>query len=133
MEMYIQKIGMFRPDKNPRSCNLDLNLDWSVDYTTLDSKSTEYTFKVQNLNKFPLDFKIEGLLKYNKSEEFSEKITPLIFDQAVEIVLKMINLTKEINLTKKTSINFNKSNKALSNLDEAKDFEKLNFREIDLV
>ncbi|MCK9152534.1 hypothetical protein [Methanobacterium alcaliphilum] len=98
MEMHIQKIGMFRPDINPKSCNLDLDLDWSIDYTNLNSNCTEYIFRVQNLNKFPLNFKIEGFLSYNDSEEFSESVSPLILNKGLKIIVKMINLTKECSL-----------------------------------
>ena len=36
MEIYMRKIGLIRDDINPKNTNLNLNIDWFVEYSNTD-------------------------------------------------------------------------------------------------
>lgn len=38
----MQKIGMIRPDFNPRNTSLSLDIDWSVEYTNTDQDEINF-------------------------------------------------------------------------------------------
>ena len=42
MEIYIEKVAMIRPLTNPKNCDLDLEMDWSIDYTHKDQNYIGY-------------------------------------------------------------------------------------------
>lgn len=96
MQMHIQKIGMFRPEINPKGQNLDLDVDWAIDYKNPDVDHIEYVCTVKTFQIFPLNFKVEGFLQFEELEKVSKtQISQMIFDRCLEILLKMVNLTKE--------------------------------------
>lgn len=96
MKIYMQKIGMLRPNFNPKNQKLNLDLDWSVDYRDTDLKFIKYDCILRTYENFPLNFKVEGILKLQESEKFQkEEISQIIFDKAFEILMKMVSLTKE--------------------------------------
>lgn len=87
---------MFRPETNPKGQNLDLDLDWAIDYKNADVNHIEYTCTLKTFQLFPLNFKVEGFLQFEELENVSKnKISQIIFDRCLEILLKMVNLTKE--------------------------------------
>ncbi|MBC7119096.1 MAG: hypothetical protein H5T36_01460 [Methanobacteriaceae archaeon] len=96
MEMQIHKVGLFRPANNPKSCKLNVNLDWNIHYTYISKKSIGYIFQAKGDN-IPLNFQIEGEICF-KSSEIPEGLSHLILHYSLEIMLKIFNITKEIPL-----------------------------------
>lgn len=64
MKIYMQKIGMIRPDSNPKNSNLNLDIDWSVEYYDTHQDQIRFNMILKSLNQFRLDFKVEGLWNY---------------------------------------------------------------------
>jgi hypothetical protein len=61
INVYVNKIRMVRPGKNPKNYDLDLNLDWSIDYIKTDEKALEYVCTLSKVDKPPpliLRFKV---------------------------------------------------------------------------
>ena len=44
MEIYMQKIGLIRDDINPRNSDLNLDIDWYVEYTNTDQDRINFKF-----------------------------------------------------------------------------------------
>ena len=42
MEIYMQKIGLIRDDANPKNSNLNLDIDWFVEYTNTDQDKINF-------------------------------------------------------------------------------------------
>ena len=90
----MQKIGMIRPDVNPKNSDLNLDIDWSIDFFHTDQSQVEFSIILRSLNQFSLDFKMEGLLELEAFEEFiQEDVSQLIFHKACSVLMKMISLT----------------------------------------
>lgn len=116
MQMYIQKVGMFRPEINPKGQNLDLGVDWAVDYKNADLDHMEYICTLKTFQIFPLNFKIEGFLKFEELEKVSKtKISQIIFDRCLEILLEMVNLTKEYSFETELVKKIPKTSKTVKN------------------
>lgn len=104
MKIYMQKIGMIRPNFNPKNKKLNLDLDWSVDYRDTDQKFIKYDCILRTYEDFALNFKVEGVLKLQESEKFlKEEVSQIIFDKAFEILMKMVSLTRESSYSIKDS------------------------------
>jgi ACT domain-containing protein len=96
MEIYMQKIGMIRPDFNPRNTSLNLDVDWSVEYTNIDQDEINFNIILKSMGEFSLNFKIEGILILSVFEEFvQETVSQVIFDQACKVLMDMISITRE--------------------------------------
>lgn len=93
MEIYIEKVAMIRPLTNPKNCDLDLEMDWSIDYTNKDQNHMEYNCILKSIF-LDLNFKIEGILKLDDSEEFREETSSqLIVNNSFDILMRMFSLT----------------------------------------
>ena len=93
MKVYIEKVAMIRPLTNPKNCDLDLEMDWSIDYKKIDQKNIEYTCVLKSIF-LDLNFKIEGILNLGDFEEFREEIaSQIIVNNSFDVLMKMFSLT----------------------------------------
>ena len=114
MEMQIEKIGLIRLKNNPRSQELNLNVDWVLEYIHKSPYKLEYIGNIKTFNPFPSNLKIEGNLNLNSPDEFEEeKVSKVIVDVCLEMLLNMINVTKEHNFELNSDGNFIKTKLAI--------------------
>ncbi|WP_407432740.1 pilus assembly protein [Methanobrevibacter sp.] len=93
MEIYIEKVAMIRPLTNPKNCDLDLEMDWSIDYTHKDQNYIGYNCILKSIF-LDLNFKIEGILKLEDFEEFKEETSSrIILNNSFDMLMKMFSLT----------------------------------------
>lgn len=96
MKIYMQKIGMVRPDVNPKNTSLILDIDWSIDFFDTHLNEVKFCIILRSLNQFKTDFKIEGYVGLDEFEKFNQKeVSQLIFNQACSVFMDMISLTRE--------------------------------------
>jgi hypothetical protein len=96
MEIYMQKIGLIRDDINPKNTNLNLDIDWFVEYTNTDQDEINFTVVLKSSENFNLNFKVEGILKLDLFEEFNQgDVSQIIFYQACNVLMDMISITRE--------------------------------------
>ena len=96
MEIYMQKIGLIREDTNPKNTNLDLDIDWSVEYTNTDQKMINFNIILKSCGNFNLNFKVEGIVKLDLFEEFiQDELSQVIFYHAFNVLMDMISITRE--------------------------------------
>lgn len=94
--MYIQNISLERPDFNPKNSNLNLDIDWSVDFKDENSNLIRYTSFLKNIQDFKLDLKVKGIIKLKSGEVFSkEEFSQFVFDNSVNVLMNLISLTRE--------------------------------------
>jgi len=102
VNLQVNKIKMVRPDKNPKSCDLDLNVNWSIDYIKIDEKTLEYVCVLTTIDELPLNFAIQGLIKCTDHkvdlEKRSNELSSLILDKGMETMISMVNATKDISV-----------------------------------
>ena len=96
MKIYMQKIGMIREDVNPKNTNLNLNIDWSVEYTHADPRNINFDIVLKSIENFNLSVKITGIVGLNSNEEFIQyEVSQIIFERACNILMDMISITRE--------------------------------------
>ena len=96
MEIYMQKIGLIRDDINPKNSNLNLDIDWSVEYTNTDQDEINFNIVLKSCGNFNLNFKVEGILKLDLFEEFiQDDVSQVIFYHACNVLMDMISITRE--------------------------------------
>ena len=96
MKIHMQKIGMERPDVNPKNASLNLDVEWSIDYFDTHLGQVRFCIILRSLNQFKSDFKIDGYVELEEFEKFDQKeVSQLIFNQACSVFMDMISLTKE--------------------------------------
>lgn len=98
MEITVKKLQMIRPEINPKNCNLNLDVDWNVDYNETDSSSLEYVCNLKSVNEFPIALVVEGNVEFEGLEVLSKELTGMILDNCFKIMINMVNLTKESNV-----------------------------------
>jgi len=108
MEISVKKLQMIRPEINPKNCNLNLDVDWDVDYKETDSSSLEYVCNLKTINEFPIHLTVEGNVEFESLEALSKELTGMILDNCFKIMINMVNITQE------ASIKVNTSNKELN-------------------
>ena len=57
VEITVDKIAMIREDCHPKNTNLNLDIDWSVEYTNTDQKNINYNLILKSVENFNLNFK----------------------------------------------------------------------------
>lgn len=98
MEITIEKIAMIRENFNPQNTDLNLNIDWSVEYKNTDQRDVKYDIHLKSLDAFDLNFKIGGFVKLQYFEEFiQQECSQIIFHHACTILMNMISLTRQSN------------------------------------
>ncbi|AXV36892.1 MAG: hypothetical protein CIT01_01070 [Methanobacterium sp. BRmetb2] len=135
MKISVNKIQIIRPESNPKKSSLNLNVDWHVDFMEKSRSSMEYSCFIKTSPEYPIDFKINGIVgsenlkEENKIESKDLKdlntILPgIIFDNSLNIMLNLINLTKDVN------ISINRSNQYLKDSLAKKNSIKSNYTKI---
>lgn len=98
MEICIEKIGMIRPFTNPKNCDVNLEMDWSIDYYDTVHNRKKYVCILRSLNSLNLNLKIEGVLVFDDSEEFiNDLCSQVILDNSYNLLMKIFSLTRESN------------------------------------
>ena len=98
MEITVEKIALIRESFNPKNSNLNLDIDWSVEYTGTDQKDVRYDIILKSAEHLNLSFKLEGLLKLGESEEFIQKdCSQIVFHHACDMLMNLISLTRQSN------------------------------------
>ena len=83
MEITVEKIAMIRENYNPKNTNLNLDVDWSVEYTNTDQREINYNIVLRSAEYLNLNFKVEGLLKLDIFEEFvQQECSQIVFHHA---------------------------------------------------
>lgn len=106
LNVCINKIKMMRPGNNPQSCDLNLNVDWSIEYTKTDEGNMEYLCTLDATGKMPIQFAIQGFLECETQiedlEKRSDELSPLILDKCMNTMINIVNITKNSIITIKT-------------------------------
>ena len=98
MEITVEKIAMIREDYNPKNTNLNLDVDWSVEYTNTDQRDINYDIILKSEEYLNLNFKVGGLIRLGDLEEFIQKdCSQIIFHHACTILMNMVSLTRQAN------------------------------------
>ncbi len=96
MEIYMQRIGLIRDDINPKNSRLDLDIDWSVEYTNTDQDEIDFCMDLRSCENFNLSFRVEGIVKLDSFEEFiQEDVSQIVFGRACNVLMDMISITRE--------------------------------------
>ena len=96
MEITVEKIAMIREDYNPKNTNLNLDIDWSVEYTSTDQRDVNYNIVLRSAEYLNLNFKLEGLIRLDVFEEFlQEECSQIVFHHACTMLMNMISLTRQ--------------------------------------
>ncbi|PWB85574.1 pilus assembly protein [Methanobrevibacter thaueri] len=96
MEITVEKIAMIREDYNPKNTNLNLDIDWSVEYTSTDQRDVNYNIVLRSAEYLNLNFKVEGLIRLDVFEEFlQEECSQIVFHHACTMLMNMISLTRQ--------------------------------------
>lgn len=96
MEIYMNKIGMIKQDLNPKNSTLNLDIDWSVEYTNTDRDEINFDIILKSCENFNFSFKIEGILKLDLLETFvQDEISQIIFDRACNVLMDMISISRQ--------------------------------------
>ena len=96
MEIYMKKIGLIRDEKNPKNTNLNLDIDWFVEYTHTEQENINFTLVLKSYQNFNLNFKVEGILKLNLFEELNhDDASQIIFYHTCNVLMDMISITHE--------------------------------------
>lgn len=113
MEITVEEIAMIRENYNPRNTNLNLNVDWSVEYTNTDQKDVKYDIILKSDEYLNLNFKVSGLLILEEFEEFVQyECSQIVFHHACNLLMDMISLTRQsnyelLNEDMNSAVNFN--------------------------
>lgn len=96
MEITVEKIAMVRESLNPQNVELNMDVDWSVEYTNTDQSEIKYDIILRASNNF--NFKLEGLVRLECFEEFIQnECSQIIFHHACGMFMDMISLTRQSN------------------------------------
>ena len=94
--IYMQKIGLIRDDANPKNSNLNLDIDWFVEYTNTDQDKINFNIVLKSSGNFNLNFKVEGIIILDLFEEFvQEDVSQIIFHHACNVLMDMISITRD--------------------------------------
>lgn len=112
MEITVEKIAMIRENYNPKNTNLNLDIDWSVEYTNTDQRDIKYDIILKSGENFDLNFKLEGLIKLGDFESFiQQECSQIVFHHACNMLMEMFSLTRQSNYEllneDLTTVNFN--------------------------
>lgn len=98
MEITVEKIAMIRENYNPKNTNLNLDIDWSVEYSDTDQRDIKYDIILKSGESFDLNFKLEGLIKLGDFESFiQQECSQIIFHHACNMMMDMFSLTRQSN------------------------------------
>jgi hypothetical protein len=96
IKITIERLKFERPKENPKNMKLELNLSWSIEYKRIDDNSLNYTCKLKTDNEFPISFTVEGTIEFeNGITTISDDISQCILDNMAQILINMVNLTRD--------------------------------------
>ena len=96
MEINVEKIGMIKENFNPKNTDVNLDIDWSVEYKNTDQKNINYDIILKSVKYFNLNFKMEGFIRLDFFEEFNQQLcSQIIFNHACSMLMNVISLTKQ--------------------------------------
>lgn len=102
-DVCIKKIKMIRPGMNPKSCDLKLNVDWSIEYSIKNEEILEYVCTLDTMGDVPIQFAIQGHLesqtKIEDLEKRSDELSTLILDKCMNTMINILNDTKNSQIT----------------------------------
>lgn len=89
---------MIRENYNPKNTNLNLDIDWSVEYTNTDQRDINFDIILKSAEYFNLNFKLEGLIRLEDLENFiQQECSQIIFHHACNLLMDMFSLTRQSN------------------------------------
>ena len=89
---------MIRQNHNPKNTNLNLDVDWSVEYSNTDQRDIKYNIILKSGEYLNLSFKVEGLIRLDIFEEFlQQECSQIVFHHACTMLMEMISLTRQSN------------------------------------
>jgi len=98
VEITVEKIAMIRENRNLNNANLNLDIDWSVEYTNTDQRDVNYNIVLRSSEYLNLNFKVEGLIRLDIFEEFlQQECSQIVFHHACTMLMNMISLTRQSN------------------------------------
>ncbi len=107
LNVCVNKIKMIRPGINPKSCDLNLSIDWSIEYNRTEEGNLGYTCTLNATGEMPIKFAVQGFLEGEPQiedlEKRSEELSPLILDTCMNTMLNTINATKNSIITINTA------------------------------
>ncbi len=87
---------MIRENYNPKNTNLNLDVDWSVEYTNTDQRDINYDIVFKSAEYLNLNFKVEGLIRLGDFEDFThQECSQIVFHHACNMLMNMISLTRQ--------------------------------------
>jgi hypothetical protein len=103
LNVCVNKIKMIRPGTNPKSCDLNLNVDWSIEYSKTEEGNMGYVCTLNAIGEMPLKFAMQGFLECETQiedlEKRSEELSPLILDKCMNTMINIVNATKNSIIT----------------------------------
>ncbi|EKF85606.1 hypothetical protein [Methanobacterium formicicum] len=103
LNVCVNKIKMIRPGNNPRSCDLNLNVDWTIEYNRTDEGDMGYVCTLDAMGEMPLKFAIQGFLECETQiedlEKRSDELSPLILDKCMNTMVNIVNATNNSIIT----------------------------------
>ena len=98
MEITVENMAMFRDNHNPKNANLNLDIDWSVEYTNTNQRDITYDIILKSISCFDFSFKLGGLIRLDEFEEFIQQdCSQIVFHHACDILMNVISLTRQSN------------------------------------
>ena len=98
MEITVEKMAMIRENYNPKNTNLNLDIDWSVEYINIDQRDINFDIILKSAEYFNLNFKLEGLIRLGDLENFiQQECSQIIFHHACNLLMDMFSLTRQSN------------------------------------
>lgn len=98
MEITVEKIALIRESYNPKHINLNLDVDWSVEYTHIDQKNVKYDIVLKSTELFEFKFKLAGSIEFDESENFiHQDCSQIVFHHACNMLMNMISLSRQSN------------------------------------
>lgn len=102
----VTKVKMLRPKSNPKNKkDLVLDVDWGFDYREGDDNVLEYLCTLKTFGEFPVEFAVQGSVELKSKENFeknSGSLSRLILDKSMNMMVNMINITRDTPLNFET-------------------------------
>ena len=96
MEITVERMAMIRESHNPKNTNLNLDVDWSVEYMNTDQREINYSIVLRSAEYLNLNFKVEGLIRLDIIEEFTQhECSQIVFHHACTMLMNAISLTRQ--------------------------------------
>ena len=96
MKICMEKIGLIRPDLNPKNSSLNVDIDWAIEYKNTDQEIVNFDIVLKSYDDLMLNFKIEGIVVLDLFEKFvQEDVSQIIFYHSCNVLMDMISITRE--------------------------------------